>query len=203
MNKLVRKFPKFYLIIDDVSWLPRFLPLGLKLVQLRIKDQPEAVIYQQIQQAKAQCQTAGCQLVVNDYWQLAMAAGCDYIHLGQEDLQTADVSKIQEAGIKIGISTHSEAELQTALAIQPDYVALGPVYETTLKKMPWQPQGLERVTQWKQAIGDIPLVGIGGLTIARAQGVYEAGADCISVVSDVLMNNHPEGRLSEWLEFAQ
>lgn len=194
-------FPKFYLIIDDVAWLPRFLPLGLKLVQLRIKDQPETVVFEQIQQAKNLCQAAGCQLVINDYWQLAMTAGCNYIHLGQEDLQTAEVNKIQSAGIKIGISTHSESELQTALAVNPDYIALGPVYETTLKKMPWQPQGLDRVRQWKHNIGDIPLIGIGGLTIARAQGVYNAGADCISVVSDVLMNDNPERRLLEWLEF--
>lgn len=192
-------FPKFYLIIDDISWLPRFLPLGLRLVQLRIKDKPEHVILEQIIGAKQLCEAVGCQLVINDYWQLAIDAKCDYIHLGQEDLQTADMRKIRAAGMKIGISTHSEAELNIALAHQPDYVALGPVYETTLKKMPWQPQGLARVTQWKQAIGDLPLVGIGGLTIARAAGVYDAGADCISVVSDVLQNEHPEARLAQWL----
>lgn len=199
----MKNFPKFYLIIDDASWLPRFLPLGLKLVQLRIKDQPESVVLQQIQQAKMLCEAADCQLVINDYWQLAIVAGCNYIHLGQEDLHTANMEAIRNAGIKIGISTHSEAELQTALAVKPDYIALGPVYETTLKKMPWQPQGLERVTQWKQIIGDRPLIGIGGVTIERAQGVYNAGADCISVVSDVLMHDNPEARLKQWLEMAQ
>ena len=194
------KFAKFYLIIDDVSWLPRFLPLGLKFVQLRIKDKTDSIIFEQIQQAKILCENYACQLVINDYWQLAIEANCDYVHLGQEDLQVANVGKIKSSGLKLGVSTHSEAELQTALVVQPDYIALGPVYATTLKKMPWQPQGLKRVKQWKQAIGDLPLVGIGGVTIARAMGVYEAGADCISVVSDVLMNENPEKRLQTWLE---
>ncbi len=199
----MKNFPKFYLIIDDAAWLPRFLPLGLRLVQLRLKDKPEQEILAQIIRAKSLCKDYGCQLVINDYWRLAIEAGCDYIHLGQEDLQAANMGKIKAAGLKIGISTHSKAELQTALAVQPDYIALGPVYETTLKKMPWQPQGLARVTEWKQAIGDLPLIGIGGLTIARAAGVYEAGADCISVVSDVLRHNNPEKRLLAWLAIAQ
>lgn len=191
--------PKFYLIIDDVVWLRRFLPLGLKLVQLRIKDKPEQNIIEQIQQAKILCEAAGCQLVVNDYWQLAIDAGCNFIHLGQEDLQAANVEAIKSAGLKLGVSTHSEAELEMALDVVPEYVALGPVYETTLKKMLWRQQGVARITHWKKLIGDIPLVAIGGLTIERAQGVYDAGADCISVVSDVLQNDNPETRLTQWL----
>lgn len=191
--------PKFYLIIDDVVWLRRFLPLGLKLVQLRIKDKPEQNIIEQIQQAKILCEAAGCQLVVNDYWQLAIDAGCNFIHLGQEDLQAANVEAIKSAGLKLGVSTHSEAELEMALDVVPEYVALGPVYETTLKKMLWRQQGVARITHWKKLIGDIPLVAIGGMTIERAQGVYDAGADCISVVSNVLQNDNPETRLTQWL----
>lgn len=197
----MKNFPKFYLIIDDVAWLPRFLPLGLKLVQLRIKDQPEDVIFAQIQQAKTLCEAAGCQLVINDYWQLAIEAGCDFIHLGQEDLQAANISAIKSAKLKLGVSTHSEAELKMALDVSPEYVALGPVYETTLKKMLWKRQGVARVAQWKKMVGDTPLVAIGGLTIERAAGVYDAGADCISVVSDVLQHENPEARLDQWLHF--
>lgn len=199
----MKSFPKFYQIIDDVAWFPRLLPVGLKLVQLRIKDKPMDDVRTQIIQAKELCEQANCQLVINDYWQLAIELGCDYIHLGQEDLAEANIEQIKSAGIKIGISTHNHEELETALAVNPDYIALGPVYETTLKKMPWQPQGLERVSEWKQIIDNfddsIPLIGIGGLTIERAKGVYDAGADCISVVSDVLMNEHPEARLAKWL----
>ncbi len=197
----MKNFPKFYLIIDDVAWLPRFLPLGLRLVQLRIKNKPEQEILAQIIRAKALCADYDCQLVINDYWQLALEAGCDYLHLGQEDLEAADIGKIKAAGLELGVSTHCPAELQTALDVEPDYIALGPVYETTLKKMLWRKQGLERVSEWKKAVGEVPLVGIGGLTVERAQGVYNAGADCLSVVSDVLQHDNPESRLQQWLQF--
>lgn len=190
----------FYLIVDDVKWLPRFLPLGLKLVQLRIKDQPEAELRRQIAEAKTLCADAGCQLIVNDYWQIALDLGCDYVHLGQEDLDEADVDAIRAGGIQLGVSTHDDAELERALALKPDYVALGPVYHTILKAMKWAPQGVEKVTGWKQRVGNVPLVAIGGLTVERAPAVFEAGADSISVVTDVLLADSPEARLTEWLE---
>jgi thiamine-phosphate pyrophosphorylase len=101
--------------------------------------------------------------------------------------------------LKLGVSTHSEDELETALAARPDYIALGPVYPTTLKKMPWAPQGVPRVTEWKQRLGAIPLVAIGGLTLERAAPVYAAGADSIAVVSDVLQAANPEARAQEWV----
>ncbi len=189
----------FYLIIDDVKWLPRFLPLGLKLVQLRIKDKPEDELRAQIAEAQTACAKAGCQLIVNDYWQLALELGCDYVHLGQEDLDDADVTAIREGGMRLGVSTHDDQELDRALALTPDYVALGPVYHTILKAMHWAPQGVEKVTGWKEKVGDVPLVAIGGLNIERAPGVFEAGADSISVVTDVLLAESPEARLSEWL----
>jgi len=193
---------RFYQIVDDVKWLERLLPVGLKLVQLRIKDQPMIVVRDQIKQAKALCEEHDCQLVVNDYWQEAIDAGCDFIHLGQEDLADADLAAIQSHKLKLGISTHDSAELQTALQARPDYIALGPVYHTILKAMKWSPQGIEKVTRWKQRLGDIPLVAIGGLSIERAPGVYQAGADSICVVTDVLRHKQPENRLQQWLTLA-
>ncbi|SON56269.1 Thiamine-phosphate synthase [Hartmannibacter diazotrophicus] len=190
---------RFYLVIDRLHWLPRFLPLGLKFVQLRIKDQPDDVVRAEIAEAIRLCKQAGCTLVINDYWQMAIEFGAEWLHLGQEDLEVADVAAIRKAGIKLGISTHSDEELETALSVKPDYVALGPVYETTLKVMPWKPQGLERVAKWRARL-DIPLVGIGGITLERAPGVFAAGADSISVVSDVLRNADPDARLKQWLD---
>ncbi len=194
--------PPFYLIVDGAHWLERFLPLGLKLVQLRIKDRPEAELRQEIAQARDLCAAAGCQLIVNDYWRLALDLGCDYIHLGQEDLDEADVPAIKQAGLRLGISSHDRAELRRALSLEPDYIALGPVYPTILKAMRWDPQGLERVGVWKEAIGSLPLVAIGGLTVERAPAVFAAGADSCSVVTDVLRAEDPEARLSAWLETA-
>ena len=136
------KLDPFYPILDHSKWLEDLLPLGIKLLQLRIKDRPTAELRSEIQTAISLCEQFGCQLVVNDYWQLALDLGCDFIHLGQEDLATADVPAIKAAGVKIGMSTHSDEELERALALVPDYIALGPVYPTILKKMPWAPQGL-------------------------------------------------------------
>lgn len=190
----------FYPIFDDVAWLRRMLPLGVKLVQLRIKDQPENVIRAQLDEAKDLCKRHGATLVVNDYWQLAIELGCDWVHLGQEDLDEANVDAIRAAGLKLGISTHDRAELDRALKLEPDYVALGPVYPTILKKMKWHQQGLEKLTEWKGTIGDIPLIAIGGMSVARAQGAFDAGADVVSAVTDITLHDTPEARVREWLE---
>jgi thiamine-phosphate pyrophosphorylase len=190
---------RFYPIVDRADWLPRLLPCGVRFVQLRMKDQPEPVLRAEIARARDLCAAVGATLVVNDYWRLAIDLQCDWLHLGQEDLADADLPAIRKAGIKLGVSTHSEAELETALVTQPDYIALGPVYPTTLKKMPWAPQGVLRVTEWKRCLGAIPLVAIGGLTLERAASVYAAGADSIAVVSDVLQAADPEQRVYEWV----
>ncbi|MDT8344821.1 MAG: thiamine phosphate synthase [Thermohalobaculum sp.] len=189
----------FYPIVDDAAWLPRLLPQGVKLVQLRVKDRPEAALRAQIVAARDLSRAAGAVLVVNDYWQLAIETGCEFVHLGQEDLDAADLPAIRRAGIRLGVSTHDGAELDRALALAPDYVALGPVYPTILKKMKWAEQGLERVTEWKRLVGDIPLVAIGGLTVERAAGVLAAGADVVSVVTDILLHPDPEARTRDWV----
>jgi thiamine-phosphate diphosphorylase len=189
----------FYLIIDDAAWLPRLLPIGLRLVQLRIKDRPEEALRAQIAQARRLCADAGAQLIVNDHWRIAIDEGCDFVHLGQEDLDAADVPAIRRHGLRLGLSTHDEAELDRALSLSPDYVALGPVFPTILKAMVWAPQGVARVTEWKRVAGDMPLVAIGGLTPERGQAVLEAGADSAAVVTDVLRHADPEARTREWI----
>jgi thiamine-phosphate pyrophosphorylase len=122
-----------------------------------------------------------------------------WVHLGQDDLRSADLRAIRAAGLRLGISTHDHAELDTALAARPDYVALGPVYPTTLKVMRWAPQGLARVSEWKERIGRTPLVAIGGLTPERARAALAAGADCAAVVNDIVSHREPERRVGEWL----
>jgi len=193
------KLDPFYPIFDSADWIARMLPLGMKLVQLRVKDRPETEVAREIAKARKLCAEAGCVLVVNDYWKLAIEEGCDWLHLGQEDLDTADLAAIRKAGLKLGVSSHDEAELERALATQPGYVALGPVYPTILKQMRFGPQGLERVGEWKRRIGDLPLVGIGGISLDRAPGVFEAGADIVAAVTDITLNADPEGRLKQWL----
>jgi thiamine-phosphate pyrophosphorylase len=193
------KLDPFYPIVDSLDWLRRLLPCGARLVQLRIKDADEPELRETIAAAKALCACAGVQLVVNDYWRLAIDLGCDFVHLGQEDLSRADLAAIRRAGIKLGLSSHDEAELETALAAKPDYVALGPIFPTLLKKMPWAPQGLDRIGIWKRKIGELPLVAIGGLTPERGVEVLRAGADSAAVVTDITLNADPEARARQWV----
>ncbi|WP_078040349.1 thiamine phosphate synthase [Bartonella apihabitans] len=197
------KLDPFYLIVDSADWIEKLIPLGVKLVQLRMKNVPLEVLNQHIQRAKLVCKQFHCQLIINDYWKAAIEEKCDFIHLGQEDLVDANVEKIKKAGLKLGVSTHDASELNKALAVKPDYVALGPVYQTILKKMKWQPQGLEKVTRWKKLVGDLPLVAIGGLNPERAKAVLEAGADSAAVVTDIALNENPEDRVKQWLEATQ
>lgn len=192
----------FYPIVPDIDWLERLLPLGIRTVQLRLKDADDAEISRQIARAVALTQQTSCQLIVNDYWQQAIAEGADYIHLGQEDLAAANLDAIKAAGLRLGISTHDEAELETALAARPDYIALGPIYETKLKAMKWAPQGLKRITAWKARVGTLPLIAIGGITPDRAPGVRAAGANSIAVITDFITAPHPEARVSLWLDWA-
>jgi thiamine-phosphate pyrophosphorylase len=197
----------FYPILPDASWIARLIPLGVKTVQLRVKDAPPGAVRREIAESLRICAAHGCQLIVNDYWREAIELGAGYIHLGQEDLAAADPAAIRAAGLRLGVSTHSVEELETALAAAPDYVALGPVYPTTLKVMKWAPQGLARLGEWRERLAAagaaIPLVAIGGITFERAPGVFAAGADSIAVVSDVTAWPEPEARVRAWLSFTR
>lgn len=196
---MTRKLDPFYLIVDNAAWLERLVPLGVRLAQLRCKDMDDETVRDEIWRAKAVCAVHDCQLVINDYWQSAIELECDYVHLGQGDMVTADFKAIRHAGIQLGLSTHDHAELDRAMSHDPDYVALGPVYQTILKKMPWAPQGLNKLGEWKKLVGDRPLVGIGGLNPERLPGVFAAGADSAAVVTDITLNSNPEARTLEWL----
>lgn len=193
----------FYPIVPDVGWLERIVPLGVTFVQLRIKDASAADVAAQAKRANAFCKEHGCTLVLNDYWEAALDAGVGFIHLGQDDLRDADLEAIKLAGIKLGISTHDIVELDNALAAEPDYVALGPIYETKLKAMPWAPQGLDKIKEWRRRIGRLPLVAIGGLTPERAPGVLEAGADSLAVITDFFTAARPDERIELWLRQLQ
>ncbi|UWR93309.1 thiamine phosphate synthase [Phaeobacter inhibens] len=191
---------RFYLIVGHVSQLELLVPHGVRLVQLRLKDRPEQEIRRQIARARDFCAVHGAQLVVNDHWQAALDLNCGFIHLGQEDMDSADFAALRRKGVRFGLSTHDEAELERALSHAPDYVALGPVYETLLKKMKWAPQGVDRVRRWKEMAGRTPLAAIGGLTPERLPGVFAAGADSAAVVTDILQAPDPEARTREWIK---
>jgi len=193
----------FYPIVPDAAWVRRIVPLGVRVVQLRLKDADAQRVRREIIESLDACVPAGCQLIVNDYWREAIATGADYVHLGQEDLAAADVPTLKAAGVRIGISTHDEQELETALAVEPDYVALGPIWETKLKAMKWAPQGIDRIKAWKARIGALPLVAIGGITPERAPAVIAAGAASAAVITDFITHADPDARIRSWVAWAR
>jgi thiamine-phosphate pyrophosphorylase len=192
--------PRFYPIVDSAAWVGRLVGVGAELIQLRIKDASPAQLRAELHHALTICRRSGAILVVNDHWEAAIDAGADWVHLGQGDLDAADVGVLRAKGLQLGISTHSHEELERALSLDPDYVALGPIYPTILKAMPFAPQGLDRIGEWKRLVGGLPLVAIGGLNIERGVACLDAGADVVSVVTDITLNADPEGRARAWIE---
>ena len=190
---------RFYPVVDTVAWVARLALLGVGTIQLRAKDLNDSEALQTVTDAIEVIRGTGAKLVVNDYWRAAIVAGAKHLHLGQEDLADADLKAIRDAGITLGISTHDDEELETALRADPDYIALGPIFPTTLKSMRFAPQGIPKITEWKKRIGNIPLVAIGGIKLEQAREIFAAGADSIAVVSDVTQNPEPDARVRAWL----
>jgi len=192
---------RFYPVVDSVAWVARLALLGVGTVQLRAKGLDDSEALQIVSDALAVIKGTDTKLVVNDYWRAATVAGAKHLHLGQEDLADADLKAIRDAGLTLGISTHDDAELETALRAAPDYIALGPIFPTTLKSMRFAPQGIAKITEWKRRIGNIPLVAIGGIKLEHAGEIFAAGGDSIAVVSDVTQNAEPDARVRAWLQY--
>jgi thiamine-phosphate pyrophosphorylase len=190
---------RFYPVVDSVAWVARLALLGVGTIQLRAKNLNDADALQIVSDALEIIKGTEAKLVVNDYWRAAIVAGAKHLHLGQEDLADADLGAIREAKLTLGISTHDDKELATALAAKPDYIALGPIFPTTLKSMRFAPQGIPKITEWKKRVGNIPLVAIGGIKLEHAAKIFAAGADSIAVVSDVTQNPDPDARVRAWL----
>jgi thiamine-phosphate pyrophosphorylase len=201
---------RFYPVVDSVAWLKRLAGCGVGTAQLRAKGPNQTPLshadaLKLVREALDATRGTATKLVVNDYWQAAIEAKAQHLHLGQEDLAAladADVKAIRAAGLTLGLSTHDDAELDNALAHNPEYVALGPIFPTTLKAMRFAPQGVPRVTEWKQRVGNIPLVAIGGIKLEQAPEIFAAGADSIAVVSDVTQHPDPDARVRAWLALA-
>jgi thiamine-phosphate pyrophosphorylase len=190
---------RFYPVVDSLAWVERMTKLGVGTIQLRAKNLNDSEALQIVSDALEITKGTATRLVVNDYWRAAIVAGAQHLHLGQEDLAGADLGAIREAKVTLGISTHDDEELATALAAKPDYVALGPIFPTTLKSMRFAPQGIPKITEWKKRVGDIPLVAIGGIKFEQSAEIFAAGADSIAVVSDVTQNADPDARVRQWL----
>jgi hydroxymethylpyrimidine kinase/phosphomethylpyrimidine kinase/thiamine-phosphate diphosphorylase len=203
------KFPRlarplgFYAVAPDAHWVERLALAQVPTLQLRAKAFSKEALHQEIRTAKAACERSGAYFFLNDDWQAALVHQTFGLHLGQEDLDYLRPSQLRElaaAQIHLGISTHSIEEAARAKALNPSYIALGPVFETTCKSMRFGPQGIDKVGVWVRRLGSIPVVAIGGLKRDHAEALLAQGADGIAVISDVLSASSPESRVNEWLK---
>ncbi|TDB52443.1 thiamine phosphate synthase [Photorhabdus khanii] len=174
-----------YPVVDSLEWISRLLKAGITTIQLRIKDLPEDQVEEDIKQAITLGHRYNARLFINDYWQLAIKHGAYGVHLGQEDLANADLNTIQEAGLRLGISTHNEQELARAKSLRPSYIALGHIFPTTTKTMPSSPQGLAALKQQVENTPDYPTVAIGGISLEHVPDVIATGVGSVALVSAI------------------
>ena len=187
-----------YPVVDDVSWIKTVLSLGVKTVQLRIKNPEQADIEEQIIKAIELGRQYDAQVFINDYWQLAIKYKAFGIHLGQEDIEIADLQAISDAGICLGVSTHDDSELLKVKALNPSYLALGHIFPTPTKDMPSQPQGLVNLAKNQQLAGGTPTVAIGGIDLTVAEQVWQTGVDSIAVVRAITQASNVEEVITQF-----
>lgn len=179
-----------YPVVDSLDWVRNLIDLGVQTIQLRIKDRDEQEIFQEITEAVQISSSAGVRLFVNDYWDIAIEVGAYGVHLGQEDLRTANLSKIASTGLRLGISTHSFWEVAAAMEIDPSYIAIGPVFSTTSKPMAFEPQGIDKVKFWVEFFQDRwPLVAIGGIDLERSKLLKKTGVGSVAMISAITQAN--------------
>jgi hydroxymethylpyrimidine kinase/phosphomethylpyrimidine kinase/thiamine-phosphate diphosphorylase len=188
----------FYPIVDSAAWVKRLCELGVNTIQLRIKNAESETLESEIIQSIDTARKHQTRLFINDYWQLAIKHQAYGVHLGQEDLDKADIDAIQQAGLRLGISTHSFYEVARAHTYQPSYLAFGPIYETTSKAMAFTPRGLPALKYWRELL-NYPLVAIGGIDLARLPDVLTTGVENIAVISAVTKSTDPDQTIKEFL----
>jgi thiamine-phosphate pyrophosphorylase len=175
-----------YAVLPSASWVERVLDAGVQTAQLRRKTSEPGDLKQEIERSVAAGARHGAQLFINDHWREAIEAGAYGVHLGQEDLQIANLNAIAQAGLRLGLSTHGYVEMLSALHFRPSYLALGAVFPTTTKIMPTAPQGLSRLARYVRLLdGLVPLVAIGGINAAVLRQVLSTGVGSAAVVRAV------------------
>ena len=196
----------FYPVVPTAAWVERLLSWGVRTIQLRIKaadHTPANIAIEVLAAIEAGKAIPGAQVFINDHWQLALAGGAYGVHLGQEDLDTTDIEALRSAGVRLGLSTHTPEELARARAVQPSYLAIGPIYPTTLKVMPYEPVGLENLQEWAKQAAPYPVVAIGGISLERMPGVLACGVDGVAVVSAVTLAADPHQAALDGLKLAE
>lgn len=204
----VRRYPEFprcparlglYPVMPDLEWLERVLRAGVKTAQLRIKDRNDPCLFEKIQKAAELGKKYDACVFIDDHWEMAIEAGAYGVHLGQEDLLTADLGRISKAGLRLGVSTHGWYELSKAIALRPSYIALGHIFDTKTKKMKSKTQGIDRLRLFAGAVGDIPTVAIGGLSGRRFYDAVNTGVGSVACVTAITESPDPEQQIREYM----
>lgn len=181
-----------YPVVDSVEWIARLLPLGIKTIQLRIKDKSAPKLRESIKEANRLAQAHEARLFINDHWQIAIEEGCYGVHLGQEDLDSADLDAIRDANVRLGVSTHGYWELLRAIQIKPSYLAIGAIFPTPTKDMTGQIQGVEKLASMLPLVEHTPVVAIGGITRENMDAVLATGVGSIALVTAITKAANPE-----------
>ena len=190
-----------YPVVDSVQWIERLLQAGVRTIQLRIKDKRDEEVEADVMTAIELGRRYNARLFINDYW-LAIKHNAYGVHLGQEDLETTDLKAIQAAGLRLGVSTHDDMEIDVALAAKPSYIALGHVFPTQTKQMPSAPQGLTQLASHIERLADYPTVAIGGINLERAPAVLATGVGSIAVVSAITQAADWQAATAQLLDIA-
>ena len=184
------EFPRnagLYAVVPTSEWVGRLAELQVPVVQLRDKRADRAERAVAIREAVQAVGGTNTLLFINDDWQSAIQHGAYGVHLGQEDIDAADLGAIREAGLRLGISTHGIYEMLRAHACRPSYIAMGAIYATTTKSMPTAPQGLRRLEHYVRLMSPhYPLVAIGGIDQSRIDDIWAAGVDCAAVLRAIV-----------------
>lgn len=189
--RLANPAPGVYPVVDSQGLLETLLGAGAKIIQLRIKDLSTA---EQANAVRLACRAAEhapeSQLFINDHWRAALDHGAFGIHLGQEDLLTADLTAIAAQGVRLGLSSHSYWEVARAMWLMPSYLACGPVFPTRAKAMNWIPQGLDNLAYWV-SVSRVPVVAIAGIHAGNLEEIAATGADSAAVIQAIVSMPSP------------
>jgi len=189
-----------YAVMPDANWVKRMVEAEVPTVQLRLKSEDKKLIKKQIKESVKAVEGSRTLLFINDYWQEAIEASAYGIHLGQEDLATADLDAIRSAGLRLGLSTHGYAEMVSADRFCPSYIAMGAVFPTNLKKMATAPQGLGRLYKYAQLMNHYPLVAIGGIDEGSIHAVAQSGVGSVAVVRAINGASDPKAAVKRLQE---
>ena len=184
-----------YGVMPDAEWVKRMVDAELPTVQLRLKSEDRSKIRKQVRAAVEAVKESKTLLFINDYWEEAIDAGAYGVHLGQEDLEDANLEEIRVAGLRLGLSTHGYAEMVHADRFCPSYIAMGAVFPTNLKKMATVPQGLGRLYQYAKLMNNYPLVAIGGIDQESIRTVSKSGVGSVAVVRALTEAKDPKAAI--------